>query len=885
MTTDPRIPQLVASWQAHHLAGHLVTPEEVCGDCPELTEELKRHLAKLSLSESPLAETAFETPSLRAMEAAAQAPTAVSSLPQATGLHVPANAEPPPTIDSKTLASISDTSAGQARAAESIGEEPAILSPLPTGAPSPSDHLNLPGYEVLGELGRGGMGVVYKARQVGLNRLVAIKMILSGANAGPRERARFHSEAESVARLQHPNIVQIYDISQKAGCPWFSLEFVDGDSLYKRVGGRSIDPYEAAVIMESLALAIDYAHERGVIHRDLKPANILLSGGDGKTLSTSTPKITDFGLARQLEQDVRLTQSGVVIGTPCYMAPEQVENPGGDLGPSVDIYGLGALLYELLTGRPPFCAETNFETMRQVVSEDPVPPSKLNPAVPLGLEKICLKCLEKETFDRYPTARALAEDLILFLDGKRPTAQNKRPSGIRRRPESAGLRRSGGREQPKSAFNRTVAAVALLVLLFAAMIAFGVWHYRSDQKLAMPALPVFKEPPIKVGILHSLSGTMAISETAVVEATQMAINEINEQGGLLGREVVPIIRDGQSDAQVFFKQAEDLIKNEHVCTVFGVWTSSTRKTILPVFETNNHLLVYPVSNEGLEDSPNILYVGAAPNQQLIPAVKWAYAALDKRRFFLVGSDYIFPHAANAIIKDELQILVGGRVVGEAYIPLGSADVQSVIKQIEIAQPDVIINTINGDSNIAFFRALRGAGISSADVPVMSTSIGEQELRTLGISNLVGDYAAQNYFQSVEGVENDQFLERLHQKYGSQRVATDAMEAAYSGVHLWAKAVTAAGTDDVNKIREALPGLSWRAPSGLIMIDPQRLNTHRIARIGQVGEDGQFNIVNSSNKPVTPIVYPKSRTPAEWQAFLDDLYHKWGNKWIHNPPQN
>ncbi|HEY2840624.1 MAG TPA: transporter substrate-binding protein, partial [Pirellulales bacterium] len=826
MTTDPRIPKLLAAWQVQHRSGLTLTAEQLCGDCPELIDEVKRRIARLSIADTTLGEGTVDHSTPIAAEAAKAVQTTVAAPSEPFAPGGPDRADPPPTIDSKTIAASSDTSSGHPAAGESIGANPAVLSPLPATAAAAGSHLNLPGYEVLGELGRGGMGVVYKARQIGLNRLVAIKMILTGEHAGPRERARFRSEAESVARLQHPNIVQIYDISQQEGCPWFSLEFVDGDSLYKWTAGRAIDPYDAAAILEALALAIQYAHERGVIHRDLKPANILLSDGDGKSLSSYTPKITDFGLARQLEHDVRITQSGVVVGTPCYMAPEQVENPGGEVGPSVDIYGLGALLYELLTGRPPFCAETNFETMRQVVSEDPIPPSKINPAVPAGLDRICLKCLEKETFDRYPTARALADDLALFLEGRRTTAEAKRPSGVRRRPEQAGSRRSGKRPQPRSAFEGAAKYLAFLALSVVVAGAIGLWQFRGRQlrtledevkDLTPPAAAAATgKPPIKVGILHGLSGTMAISEQAVVDATIMAIDEINEKGGLLGRQIEPIIRDGRSDAQVFLKEANDLIKDQHVCVVFGVWTSSTRKTVLPVFETNNHLLIYPVSNEGLESSPNILYVGASPNQQIIPAVRWAYAALDKRRFFLVGSDYIFPHAANAIIKDQLKIL-GATVVGEAYLPLGSADVSSVIQQIKDSGADVIFNTINGDSNIAFFRGLRRAGVKSDDMPVISTSIGEQELRLLGISNLVGDYAAQNYFQSVDRPENTKFLERLHWQYGPQRVATDAMEAAYCGVNLWAKAVQQAGTDDVGKVREALFGETFDAPSGPIKV--------------------------------------------------------------------
>ena len=264
------------------------------------------------------------------------------------------------------------------------------------------------GYEVLGVLGRGGMGVVYKARQVGLNRLVALKMILSGDHAGERERARFRSEAEAVARIQHPNIIQIYDIGEEAGRPYFSLEYVDGGSLAVRIHGEPQPPREAARIVHLLAGAMDCAHRAGVVHRDLKPANVLLTA-DGQ------PKITDFGLAKRLQEGAGQTQSGSILGTPGYMAPEQAEGKNEEVGPPADVYALGAILYELLTGRMPFRAPTILETLEQVRTREPVAPAELQPGVPRDLDTICLKCLQKDPRRRYDGAGALEEDLRRFL--------------------------------------------------------------------------------------------------------------------------------------------------------------------------------------------------------------------------------------------------------------------------------------------------------------------------------------------------------------------------------------------------------------------------------------------------------------------------------------
>jgi hypothetical protein len=282
---------------------------------------------------------------------------------------------------------------------------------------------NLDRYEILTELGRGGMGVVYKARQKGLDRIVALKMILSGSYAGLDEIARFRVEAESIARLRHPNIVQIYDIGEKGGLPYFSLEFCGCGSLEKQLLGKPLPPREAARIVEVLSRAMQTAHDHGILHRDLKPGNVLLAD-DGSL------KITDFGLAKNLDEVGQgRTRSGAIVGTPSYMAPEQAAGKK-DIGPAADIYALGAILYECLVGRPPFKAATSLDTILQVISEEPVPPRRLNSKVPRDLEVVCLKCLAKVPRGRYPSAGELANDLRRYCDGEPVRA---RPPGIVRR--------------------------------------------------------------------------------------------------------------------------------------------------------------------------------------------------------------------------------------------------------------------------------------------------------------------------------------------------------------------------------------------------------------------------------------------------------------------
>ena len=383
--------------------------------------------------------------------------------------------------------------------------------------------------------------------------------------------------------------------------------------------------------------------------------------------------------------------------------------------------------------------------------------------------------------------------------------------------------------------------------------------------------------PIRVGVLHSLTGTMAISERAVADATLLAIDDLNRAGGVLGRRVEAVVRDGRSDWPTFAREAEALIVEERVAATFGCWTSACRKQVKPVVEQHRHLLFYPLQYEGLEQSPYIVYTGAAPNQQIIPAVRWAVDNLGTR-FYLVGSDYVFPRTANAIIRHVVEIL-GGTIVGEDYVPLGSRDTRAIVEGIQQARPEVILNTINGDTNVAFFEDLRRAGITPDHVPTISFSVAETELMSLNPEHIAGNYAAWNYFQSIQRDENRRFLSRLHATYGTSRVAADPMEAAYVGVHLWALAVNDARSIESDAVRRALGDQSYPAPEGVVYVDPDTQHTWKRVRIGKIRPDGQFDIVWDSGKPVRPAPYPSYRSRAEWEAFLQTLYEGW-NGWAN-----
>ena len=386
--------------------------------------------------------------------------------------------------------------------------------------------------------------------------------------------------------------------------------------------------------------------------------------------------------------------------------------------------------------------------------------------------------------------------------------------------------------------------------------------------------------PIKVGVLHAMTGTMAFSERPLVEATRMAIDQINAAGGVLGRPIEAIVADGASDPLVFAREAERLIAEEQVSTIFGCWTSACRRTLRPVVERLDHLLFYPLQYEGLEVSPHIVHLGATPNQQIIPALKWAFGS-HKKRIFLVGSDYVFPRVANRIIRDFVEKW-RGEIVGEDYVLLlGRQDVAHIVEDIVATRPDVILNTINGGANIAFFKALRDAGITPDEIPTISFSITESELKNMGTTLLAGDYASWSYFQSIENEENRSFVSSYKKRSGRDGVLGDPMEAAYTGVHLWARAVEAAGSSDVADIRAHVGNIGFKGPGGMTYIEGEDLHVWKKTRIGRILNDGQFEVVWESDNPIRPEPYPRYRSREEWDAFLRSLYEGWGERW-YNP---
>ncbi len=412
-----------------------------------------------------------------------------------------------------------------------------------------------------------------------------------------------------------------------------------------------------------------------------------------------------------------------------------------------------------------------------------------------------------------------------------------------------------------------LSALALLALLW---LTHAVWGTDEDAGV------------VHIGILHALTGPMAISEKPMVQAEQLAIDEINAQGGVLGRKVVPVIADTASNTATTAAAIEHLFREDQVSSVIGCWTSACRKTVKPIVERHAGLLIYPMAYEGLEISPNIIYTGAAPNQQVLPAVNWSFENLG-RRVFLVGSDYIWPHTVNAIISDQLKAL-GGEVVGETYITFGSLDPTQAIQKIRDARPDVILSTVAGDSNAPFYRALRAAGLTAKTSPVVAFAVSETELQSLPLNDLIGHYAAWGYFQTIDRPENQAFLQRFRAVHGSGSAVSDVVETAYFSTHLWARGVKRANSLEPADISQAMLGLSYDAPEGIVTVDPSTRHTWRAFNMGQVREDGSIQIVWSADYPIRPVPYPRSRSFKDWDGFLNDLFAQWNNSWINLPAQ-
>ncbi|MEU3276616.1 urea ABC transporter substrate-binding protein [Streptomyces antibioticus] len=417
---------------------------------------------------------------------------------------------------------------------------------------------------------------------------------------------------------------------------------------------------------------------------------------------------------------------------------------------------------------------------------------------------------------------------------------------------------SSGSRFPRRRFLAGGAALAAVVALSACGAKTDASGSSSDKAAKIDV----SGDKVRVGLLNSLSGTMAISEVTVRNSLLLAVDEINASGGVLGKKIEPVSEDGASDWPTFAEKAAKLIKEDQVAATFGCWTSASRKAVKPVFEKNRSLLFYPVQYEGLEESPYIFYTGATTNQQIIPALDYLKAE-GLKKIYLVGSDYVFPRTANKEIKAYAKAN-GMTVLGEDYAPLGSTEFSTIANKVKASKADAVFNTLNGDSNVAFFKEYKSAGLTAKSMPVVSVSIAEEEVKSIGPQYLAGQLTAWNYYQTTPGAANEKFVKAYKAKYGADKPTSDPMEAAYTSVYLWKAMVEKAKSFDPEKVKAASDGITFEAPEGTVTVDGASQHIHKTARIGKIGTDGLITEVWNSGEPVKPDPFLKGYP---WAAGL------------------
>jgi len=399
-----------------------------------------------------------------------------------------------------------------------------------------------------------------------------------------------------------------------------------------------------------------------------------------------------------------------------------------------------------------------------------------------------------------------------------------------------------------------------LALAFASLPLLGI---PALSRAAAPATSAINttglaitDTEVTVGQLHSATGTMAISETGSIQSERLAIEQINAMGGILGRKIKIVQEDGASDWPTFAEKARKLLVSDKVATVFGCWTSASRKAVLPVFEKENGLLYYPTFYEGLEQSKNVFYTGQEATQQILSSLDWLSREKKARSFYLIGSDYIWPRTSNKIARKHIENVLKGEVVGEEYYPLGHTQFGSLINKIKLKKPDVVFAVVVGGSNVSFYKQLKAAGVTSGKQKLLTISVTEDELLGIGGENAEGFWSCMKYFQSLDNANNKKFVEAFKAKYGANAVIGDVTQAAYLGPWLWKMAVEKAGSFDVDKVVAASAGLEFKeAPEGYVKIDPNH-HLWSKTRIGQIRKDGQVDVIFETPELIKPDPFPK-----------------------------
>ncbi len=753
-------------------------------------------------------------------------------------------------------------------------------------------------YRLTRVLGRGGMGVVYEAVDEVLDRPVALKILPAPIMNDPKPAARLLREARAVARMNHPNIVHIYDIEPHQGGYYLVLEYVDGGSMADAVADGPLPWREAVHAGIEACKGLAAAHAKGLIHRDIKPANLLRTR-DGVV------KITDFGLAKAPGPDTSgLTAADKVVGTPSFMSPEQCQQEPLDL--RTDIYSMGATLFALVTGRGPYDEAGSPTKVMFAHCYAGVPDARqMNPAIPEALVQVLRCALAKEPEDRYQDVDAMRADLEAVYGGEPteaagktysapivPTALSPGPTDHERRPVPPVAGDGGGSWLGRREWLIVPAALAGLAAILGLM-AWMVVNFgprgplkSSETDDPAPSAPFSNDPlemanggdSIRLGLVVSATGPLSLTEGSVLKGALLGIEELNRRGGVLGRQLESIRRDGASDPEQFAAEAARLIDEARVPVVFGAWSPACRKAMREVVEARGSLLVHPAPHEGLENSPNILYTGALPNQLVLPAVNWAYGSLG-REFALIGVEDTYSAVTHKLIANEVGRLGGKLVVNRMLPTMSQAEIRNVVAEVKEARPSAIFNTMPGGGYVLLAPALRKAGIASSSMPTVSFRVDSTASRFAGGQATAGDYLVRSYFASADDpwAAGREFAIRYQRRYADEPTA--GAEAAYVGVLLWASAAEAAKSVEPQAVRKALLGRKLDdAPEGAIRVDDKSLQLWKFARGAEVASDGRLVVVLRPRRPKPPIPFPPPLTESEWESFLDQLRQRWGGAW-------
>jgi len=866
----------LSQWTSLQLRQHV----ESCADCQRLLALMRQDtvpsgpdsLPEIIVSENP----AKDTGSMSPIDIEKQFFAGTSNPEMATTAYRISEDGVPLEIQSHGKTKISLSFLSPAQAADEIGR--------------------LGSYIVRRVLGTGGMGIVFDAEDGLLRRQVALKVMKPDLAANPTHKQRFLEEARSGASIPHDNIVTVYQVGIENGMPFLAMQFLQGESLGAKLEREKKIPYsEALKIIKEVANGLVVAHESELIHRDIKPDNIWLEtdqpGNPWKKI-----KILDFGLATTITETSNNANNGLIMGTPSYMAPEQARGLAVD-GRS-DLFSLGCVLYQMLTGVLPFKGETTLNILNSLALDEPTPVNMLDPLIPDGVSRLVKDLLKKKPSERVGNASILVERIDAIEQGiSNPNITNLQQ--VVTSPEHLPATSFGALPAPIPWYkNWKIGIIAAVMLINLGLLLF---NFSNFGLIPSNLGGLTQGTPVKVGILHSSNGHMRNAGKGAKNAILLAIEELNLSGGIMEysekgspvqrRIVEPVIEDPLSDSSKYAELAKKLIEEDKVSVIFGCWTSVERKNCLDVLKANDHLLMYAVSHEGLEQHPNVVYVGATPNQQVEFAISNLTQKAGKKKIYLVGEDSVYSQSVREIIHQHLKGLKEENpsqtfeIVGEKFIfpPPYSAKFDTLAQEIIDAKPDLIVNTITGDAIRDFFKELRAKGIKASDIPTISFHITGELLQEIDITSSIGDYVGWNYLPSLQAELNNKFIESFKKKYGSDTIISDDMESSYASVHLWAQGARLARSFQPQKVRENFKGAFFNAPSGKLEIDQETQGVFRISRFGKITGPGKFEVIETpESKPTRPIQFPRYRSEDSWKKFSEELFTKWNNNWSGSP---